>query len=287
MAARRAQAHLESDDRSLEIYLKEIRRGELLTPDQEVELACRIKTGDRSALDELVQRNLRFVVTVARQYAGRGLSLADLIEEGNVGLIKAAERFDETRGFRFISYAIWWIRQSILQALNDQSRVVRIPVNRAGKAIKIDRTARNLEQELGRVPTEEEVGDVLGITEEDVRRHRAYVLRAVSLDAPAGGEDADTPLVQLLPDDAAASPDDRVAEADLAKDLREAMKALDPREQKILNDYFGMETGEGITLEAIGKELGLTRERVRQLKERAIRKLFLRQDRERLRSYLN
>ena len=287
MAATKASAHLESDDRSLEIYLREIRRGELLTPEQEVELAVRIKQGDRSALDELVQRNLRFVVTVARKYTGRGLSLADLIEEGNVGLIKAAERFDETRGFRFISYAIWWIRQSILQALNDQSRVVRIPVNRAGKAVKIDRTARDLEQELQRVPTEEEVGKAVGMSEEDVRRHRSYVLRAVSLDAPAGGEDAETPLVHLLEDESTASPDDRVAETDLARDLREAMKTLDPREQKILNDYFGMDTGEGITLEAIGKELGLTRERVRQLKERAIRKLFLRQDRERLRSYLS
>jgi RNA polymerase primary sigma factor len=285
--ARNALAHYESDDRSLEIYLREIRRGELLTPDEEVQLARRIKKGDRGALDDLVRGNLRFVVSVARQYAGRGLSLADLIEEGNVGLIKAAERFDETRGFRFISYAIWWIRQAILQALNEQSRVVRVPVNRAGKAIKIDRTARALEQELGRAPTEDEIGDRLEMTADEVDQHRRYVLRAVSLDAPAGGEDAETPLMHLLTDDAHASPDDRVAESDLARDLRNALGRLDPRERKILNDYFGMETGEGVTLEAIGKELGLTRERVRQLKERAIRQLFLRQARERLRSYLD
>ncbi|GJM44650.1 MAG: DNA-directed RNA polymerase sigma-70 factor [Gemmatimonadota bacterium] len=284
--ARNAIASRESDDRSLEIYLKEIRRGELLTPEQEVELAVRIKEGDREALDELVRGNLRFVVSVARKYVGRGLSLADLIEEGNIGLIKAAERFDEERGFRFISYAIWWIRQRILQALNDQSRVVRVPVNRTGKAIRIDRAAQMLEQELGRAPTEDEIGEKLDLTADSVAEHRRYTLRAVSLDQPTG-EDADTPLLHTLLDDESESPDELVAELDLARDLREAMKALDEREQKILNDYFGMETGQGRTLDSIGQDLNLTRERVRQLKERAIRKLFLRQDRERLRSYLN
>lgn len=283
--ARNALAFAESDDLSLEIYLREIRRKDLLTPEQEVEFARRIRDGDRSALDELVQGNLRFVVSVARQYTGRGLSLADLINEGNVGLIKAAERFDHTRGFRFISYAIWWIRQSILQALSEQTRVVRIPVNRAGKASKISKAAQALEQDFGRRPTNEEIAEKLDMTEEEVVQHLAFVFRPVSLDAPAT-EEGETPLGNLLTDDEAHAPDQRVVDLDLARDLKEAMETLNPRERRILRDYFGMETGEGTTLEAIGKELGLTRERVRQLKERAIRKLLQRHDREKLRSYL-
>ena len=284
--ARNALVDRESDDRSLDIYLKEIRRTELLKPDDEVRLARRIKGGDRSALDELVQANLRFVVTVARQYMGRGLSLADLINEGNYGLIKAAERFDETRGFRFISYAIWWIRQAILQALSEQTRVVRIPINRAGKASKIDRTAQGLEQSLGRVPTVDEIAAELDTTAADVLEHRTYSYRPVSLDAPAS-EEGDTSYGNLLPDEKAATPDQRIVDINMARDLRRAMGVLDRRERKIVRDYFGMDTGEGTTLEQIGKELGLTRERVRQLKERAMRKLQQGDRRERLRSYLN
>jgi len=283
--ARRAPSFVEPDDSSLAIYLREIRRTDLLTPEEEVKLARRIRRGDAAALNRLVQANLRFVVTVARSYQGRGLGLADLIEEGNLGLMKAARRFDEKRGFRFISYAIWWIRQSILQALHDQSRVVRIPVNRAGRASRIDRTAQALEQTLGRPATAADVAEALAIPEEEVRQHQAYTQRAVSLDAPAS-EDGEAPLLQLLADPEGADAHDRIAEKDLARDLRQALSDLDPRERKILRDYFGMDTGEGVTLESIGKELGLTRERVRQLKERAIRKLFLRKDRERLRSYL-
>jgi RNA polymerase primary sigma factor len=275
----------ESDDLSLEIYLREIRRTALLTPEQEVALAKRIRRGDRAALDHLVQANLRFVVSVARQYAGRGLPLADLINEGNVGLIKAAERFDETRGFRFISYAIWWIRQAVLQALSDQTRVVRIPVNRAGKVSNIERTAQGLEQELEREPTAAEIARKLDTTETDILQHRVYGVRAVSLDLPAGDE-GDSTLGSLLADEAAQAPDDRLAERGLEQDLRDAIRVLDRRERKIVTDYFGMETGEGVTLEAIGKELGLTRERVRQLKERAIRKLQQHDGRRRLRSYL-
>jgi len=284
--ARSALAYAESDDLSLDIYLKEIRRKGLLTPAQEVGLARRIKQGDRGALDDLVQGNLRFVVSVARRYTGRGLSLADLINEGNLGLIKAAERFDETRGYRFISYAIWWIRQSILQALSEQTRVVRIPVNRAGKATKIAKATQALEQEFGRLPTTEEIAAKLKIPETEVLQHQAFIFRPISLDAPAS-EEGETTLGSLLTDDGASAPDQRVVDLDLARDLRTALAALNPREQRILRDYFGMETGEGTTLEAIGKELGLTRERVRQLKERAIRKLLQTQDREKLRSYLN
>ncbi len=275
----------ESDDLSLDIYMREIRRKDLISREREVELALLIKAGDRSGLDELVQANLRFVVSVARQYRGRGLSLADLINEGNFGLIKAAERFDETRGFRFISYAIWWIRQSILQALNEQTRVVRIPINRAGKASKIERTARKLEQRLGQSPTPEEIAEELDMTVDEVLDARRYGLQAISLDAPTR-EEGQTPLLSLLVDEDAASPDDKVVENDLSRDIREAIETLDPREQKILRDYFGMDTGEGVTLETIGKDLGLTRERIRQLKERAIRKLLQRGDPEKLRSYL-
>lgn len=282
--ARRAPNFVDSDDSSLAIYLREIRRTDLLTPEEEVKLARKIRRGDADALNRLVQANLRFVVTVARSYQGRGLGLADLIEEGNLGLMKAAKRFDEKRGFRFISYAIWWIRQSILQALHDHSRVVRIPVNRAARASRIERTAQALEQTLGRPASLSDVAEALKITEDEVREHQALIQRAVSLDAPAV-DDGETPLLQLLSDDTQDA-DERIAEKDLAKDLREAMQDLDPRERKILTDYFGMETGEGVTLESIGKELGLTRERVRQLKERGIRKLFLRKDREKLRSYL-
>jgi RNA polymerase primary sigma factor len=280
-----ALTRTESDDLSLEIYLKEIRRTELLTPAEEVALAKRIRAGERGALDELVQANLRFVVSVARQYSGRGLPLADLINEGNMGLIKAAERFDESRGFRFISYAIWWIRQAILQALSEQTRVVRIPVNRAGKASRIDRTAQMLGQSLGREPTTEEIAAKMRMAEDDVEEHRAYTVRPVSLDAPAS-EEGDSTLGNLLQDEATSSPDEKVVEFDLGRDLRRALGVLDRREQKILRDYFGMETGEGTTLEAIGQEMGLTRERVRQLKERAIRKLQLADREERLRSYL-
>ncbi len=283
--ARNATLQPESDDRSLDIYMREIRRKDLITPEKEVELAIRIKDGERGALDELVQANLRFVVSVARQYRGRGLSLADLINEGNVGLIKAAERFDETRGFRFISYAIWWIRQSILQALNEQTRVVRIPINRAGKASKIERTARALEQELERPPLPEEIADALEMTVDEVLDARRYGLRAVSLDAPSH-EEGDASLLSVLSDDNASPPDAQVVEHDLSRDLGAAIGTLDAREQKIVRDYFGLDTGEGVTLESIGKELGLTRERVRQLKERAIRKMLQRSDPEKLRSYL-
>ncbi len=282
--ARRAPNFVDSDDSSLAIYLREIRRTDLLTPEEEVKLARKIRRGNADALNRLVQANLRFVVTVARSYQGRGLGLADLIEEGNLGLMKAAKRFDEKRGFRFISYAIWWIRQSILQALHDHSRVVRIPVNRAARASRIERTAQALEQTLGRPASLSDVAEALKITEDEVREHQALIQRAVSLDAPASDE-GETPLLQLLSDDTQDA-DERIAEKDLARDLRAAMRDLDPRERKILTDYFGMETGEGVTLESIGKELGLTRERVRQLKERGIRKLFLRKDREKLRSYL-
>jgi RNA polymerase primary sigma factor len=275
----------ESEDHSLEIYLREIRRTRLLTPREEIDLAKRIHKGDRRAFEALVQANLRFVVTIARSYAGRGMALADLINEGNVGLMKAAQRFDETRGFRFISYAIWWIRQTILQALAEQPRIVRIPLNRAGKALKIERKAQALGQHLGRDPSEDEIARALKLTVTDVREHRMYSLHAISLDAPAS-EDNEGTFGDLMPDPGAPFADEAAIERDLERDVGQALHVLDVRERRILRQYFGFGSGETTTLEAIGREMGLTRERVRQLKERAIGKIRASSLGEKLRSYL-
>ncbi len=228
--------------------------------------------------------NLRFVVSVARNYAGRGLPFADLVNEGNVGLVKAAERFDETRGCRFISYAIWWIRQSILQALAEQPRVVRLPLNRSGKANRIERTAQTLAQRLGREPTDDEVARAMHLTVAEVDDHRRWAQRAVSLDAPAS-EEMEAPLGELLPDCETPAPDDQVIRKGLVRDVRRAMNVLDGRERRILDRYFGIASGEPTTLEAIGRDLGLTRERVRQLKERAITKIRGSSEGRRLRTY--
>ncbi len=275
----------ESEDRSFEIYLREIRRTDLLTPAQEHALAPRARRGDREALDALVRANLRFVVSVARGYAGRGVALADLVNEGNVGLLKAAERFDERRGNRFISYAIWWIRQAILQALSEQPRVVRIPLNRTGKALRIERTAQSLVQGLGREPNEDEVARAMKIPVADVISHRRIAQRAISLDAPSR-EDPEGTLADLVPDTDAVPADERVQRAHLEDDVRSSFRVLDPRERRILRKYFGIDSGEGVTLESIGRELGLTRERVRQLKDRAMGKIRASSDAEKLRSYL-
>ncbi len=284
MVAHPAPRIADREDRSLDIYLREIRRTDLLAPADEARLARRIRRGDRTALDELVTANLRFVVSVARSYAGRGLPFADLVNEGNVGLVKAAERFDETRGCRFISYAIWWIRQSILQALAEQPRVVRLPLNRAGKAMRIDRTTQTLAQGLGREPTDDEVARATRLTVGQVDAHRRWAQRAVSLDAPASDE-AEGTLGDLLQDFEAAPPDHDVIRQGLARDVRRAMRLLDRRERRILDRYFGIASGEPTTLEAIGRDLGLTRERVRQLKERAIGKIRGSSAGDRLRSY--
>lgn len=274
----------ESEDRSLEIYFREIRRVSLLTRAEEVALARRARRGDRDALDGLVGANLRFVVSVARGFAGRGLPLADLVNEGNLGLFKAAERFDERRGHRFISYAIWWIRQAILQALTEQPRVVRIPLNRAGKALRIDRASRSLVQQLGREPTDGEIARAMKLTEDDVALHKRISQRAVSLNAPSGEGNEGT-LGELLPDSDAAPTDEEVIRRDLERHVRHALDVLDPRERRIVRQYFGIDSGDGSTLESIGQEMGLTRERVRQLKERAMGKIRASSEGEALRSY--
>lgn len=260
------------DRSSLDQYLKEISAYPLLTRDDEVELAQRIRQGDQEALDKLVRSNLRFVVSVAKKYQNQGVALSDLINEGNLGLIRAAHKFDETKGIKFISYAVWWIRQAILQALAEQSRIVRVPLNRAGALHRIGKRSAALLQELGREPTVEELADELDISEEEVRRTLSLSQSHLSLDAPlTPGED--NRLLDYLPDQFAPGPDDETYDQALMDTVEEALKTLKEREAKILRLYFGLDGQEPMTLEEIGSILGVTRERVRQIKEKALLRL--------------
>jgi RNA polymerase primary sigma factor len=261
------------DESSLDQYLKEISAYPLLTREDEVELAGRIRTGDEEALDKLVRSNLRFVVSVAKKYQNQGVALGDLINEGNLGLIRAAHKFDETKGIKFISYAVWWIRQAILQALAEQSRIVRVPLNRAGALHRIGRRSSTLLQELGREPTVEELADELDLSEDEVQRTLAISQTHLSLDAPlTPGED--NRLLDYLPDQFSAGPDDETYERALASTVEEALGTLKDREAKVLRLYFGLEDGhDPMTLEEIGAMLGITRERVRQIKEKALVRL--------------
>ena len=256
----------------LDQYLREIGALPLLTAEQEVDLAQRIKAGDEAALHEMVRGNLRFVVSVAKKYQNQGLSLSDLINEGNYGLIKAAQRFDETRGFKFISYAVWWIRQAILQALAEQSRVVRLPLNRIGTISKIRKASTRLAQAYRRPPNVEELAAELDLPAhkiEDALRHQA---RHLSMDAPFGDDD-DGSLLDVLEDAASAGPDDAMVSESVRADVQRALASLGPREAEITRLYFGIGRESPMTLEEIGQEYELTRERVRQIKERALRKL--------------
>jgi RNA polymerase primary sigma factor len=261
------------DESSLDQYLKEISAYPLLTREDEVELACCIRNGDEEALDKLVRSNLRFVVSVAKKYQNQGVALGDLINEGNLGLIRAAHKFDETKGIKFISYAVWWIRQAILQALAEQSRIVRVPLNRAGALHRIGRRSSTLLQELGREPTVEELADELDLTEDEVQRTLAISQTHLSLDAPlTPGED--NRLLDYLPDQFSAGPDDETYERALASTVEEALGTLKDREARVLRLYFGLEDGhDPMTLEEIGALLGITRERVRQIKEKALIRL--------------
>ena len=257
---------------TLDQYLQEIGRLPLLTAEEEVELAQRIKAGDEAALHQMVRGNLRFVVSVAKKYQGQGLSLSDLINEGNYGLIKAAQRFDETRGFKFISYAVWWIRQAILQALAEQSRVVRLPLNRVGTISKIRKASARLAQTYRRPPNAAELAAELDLPQhkvEDALRHQA---RHLSVDAPFGEED-DGSLLDVLADGASAEPDDAMVSESVRADIQRALASLSPREAEITRLYFGIGRESPMTLEEIGQEYELTRERVRQIKEKALRKL--------------
>ena len=260
------------ESQSLDKYLQEIGRVDLLTPEEEVELAKRIRAGDRDALDRLTKANLRFVVSVAKQYQNQGLSLSDLITEGNLGLIKSAQRFDETRGFKFISYAVWWIRQSILQALAEQSRIVRLPLNRVGTLNKLSRTFSQLEQKFKREPTAQELAEELEVTATEVTDTMKISGRHISVDAPfVQGEEHS--LLDVLENDAEDKPDESLINESLCKDIQRALSALTEREAGVLSFYFGLEGTHPMTLEEIGARFSLTRERVRQIKEKAIKKL--------------
>lgn len=258
--------------RMLDQYLQEIGQIDLLEPEEEVELARRIDDGDEEALHQLVRANLRFVVSVAKKYQGQGLSLSDLINEGNYGLIKAAKRFDETRGFKFISYAVWWIRQAILQALAEQSRVVRLPLNRIGTISKIRKKKAKLSQEHDRDPNIEELAEELDIDVQKVREAMQHSSRHLSMDAPFNEED-DNSLLDVLPDEDTGTPDDEMMGESVKIDIERALSALHPREAEITRLYFGIGREHPLTLEEIGQRFGLTRERVRQIKEKALRKL--------------
>ncbi|RMG72756.1 MAG: sigma-70 family RNA polymerase sigma factor [Bacteroidetes bacterium] len=261
------------ESQSLDKYLQEIGKVELLTPDEEVELARRIKQGDQVALEKLTKANLRFVVSVAKQYQNQGLSLGDLINEGNLGLIKAAKRFDETRGFKFISYAVWWIRQSILQALAEQSRIVRLPLNRVGALNKIGKAFSKLEQEFEREPSPEEISEVLeSMSEEEISDTLKISGRHVSVDAPfVQGEE--NRLLDVLENDSEPNPDNELINESLSKEVERALSTLTQREAEVIRLYFGIGVEHSLTLEEIGEKFDLTRERVRQIKEKAIRRL--------------
>lgn len=256
---------------SLDKYLQEIGRKDLITVDEEVELAQKIKQGDQAALDKLVSANLRFVVSVAKQYQNQGLSLPDLIDEGNLGLIKAAQKFDETRGFKFISYAVWWIRQSILQALAEQSRIVRLPLNQVGSLNKIGKALQRFEQENERRPSPTELAEQLDVPVEKIADTMKVSGRHVSVDAPfVDGED--NSLLDVLPNEDSPMADSSLTQESLSKEVNRALEQLNPRERDILKMFFGIGCQE-MTLEEIGAKFDLTRERVRQIKEKAIRRL--------------
>ena len=257
---------------SLDKYLQEIGKVDLITADEEVELAQRIKAGDQIALEKLTKANLRFVVSVAKQYQNQGLTLPDLINEGNLGLIKAAQRFDETRGFKFISYAVWWIRQSILQALAEQSRIVRLPLNKIGSINKINKTFAFLEQSHERPPSAEEIAKELDMTINDVKESMKNSGRHVSMDAPlVEGEDSN--LYDVLRSGESPNPDKELLHESLRTEIERALETLTPREADVIHLYFGLGNQHPMTLEEIGETFDLTRERVRQIKEKAIRRL--------------
>lgn len=257
---------------SLDKYLHEIGKVELLSTEEEVNLARRLKEGDKAALDQLVKANLRFVVSVSKQYQNQGLSLPDLINEGNLGLIKAAKRFDETRGFKFISYAVWWIRQAILQALAEQARIVKLPLNKIGSINKVNRAFTELEQKFEREPSIDELAEVLELAPDDIKEALKSSNRHISMDAPIS-QDEESTMYDVLLSNESPSPDRGLLNDSLRKEIERALATLAPREASIIRLYFGLNGKHPHTLEEIGEELDLTRERVRQIKEKAIKRL--------------
>ena len=275
------------ENKSLDQYFQEIGKYELLKPDEEVELAIKIKNGDMEAQNKLVRANLRFVVSVAKMFQNQGLSLGDLINEGNIGLVKAAQRFDETRGFKFISYAVWWIRQGIMSAIADQSRVVRLPLNRVSNLTQLGKAYRELEQQFERKPTTEELAKILDITSDEV----AYILqiagRQVSVDAPFNnGDENKTTLMDVLHNDDHPTPDKNLMNDSLISEVESILSTLDAREAEVIKLSFGIGTGQRATLEEIGERFNLTRERIRQIKEKALRKLRTSKRSNKLKDYL-
>ncbi len=259
---------------SLDKYLQEIGRVDLITAEEEVLLARRIKEGDQAALDRLTKANLRFVVSVSKQYQNQGLSLPDLINEGNLGLIKAAERFDETRGFKFISYAVWWIRQSILQALAEQARIVRLPLNKIGTINKINKAFSELEQKYERPPSAEELSEFLDISVQDIKQSMSINGRHISMDAPLlEGDESSSSMYDVLPNDSLPGPEKELVVESLRKDIERSLSTLTSREGDVVRLYYGLNGKHPMTLEEIGERFDLTRERVRQIKEKAIRRL--------------
>ena len=259
------------DDAALDKYLVDISREKLISTDEEVELAQKIHKGDQRALNKLVRAHLRFVVSVAKQYQNQGLSLNDLVNEGNIGLVKAAQKFDETRGFKFISYAVWWIRQSILQAISEQSRIVRMPLNQVGFQSKLSKAIVNFEQENERRPSVQELADILETDEEKVREALGTNGKKVSVDAPFQDDDSNS-LIDIMTDEDAPTTDNNMERESLSKDLEAALSTLSEREQQVLKMLFGIGCNE-MTAEEVANSLSLTRERVRQIKERALRRL--------------
>ncbi|MCH8330275.1 MAG: RNA polymerase sigma factor RpoD/SigA [Bacteroidetes bacterium] len=260
------------ESQSLERYLQEIGKVDLIDAEQEVEFAKRIKKGDQAALKALTQANLRFVVSVAKQYQHQGLSLSDLINEGNLGLIKAANRFDETKGFKFISYAVWWIRQAILQSLAEQARIVRLPLNKIGALNKLGKAFTSLEQEFEREPSADELADLLEITTNEIHELMKGNSRHLSVDAPIQDGEEGT-LLDMMMDKNDHAPDQELMKESLKKEIMRILSILPLRDSQILSSYFGLNGEQSLTLEEIGEKFGLTRERVRQIKERAIRRL--------------
>jgi RNA polymerase primary sigma factor len=273
------------DTMSLDKYLHEIGKIELLSPENEVELAKRIKNGDREAFESLIKGNLRFVVSVSKQYQNQGLSLSDLINEGNLGLIKAAERFDETRGFKFISYAVWWIRQSVLQALAEQARIVRLPLNKIGSISKINRTFSKLEQEYQREPTTEELASVLDLNPDIIENSLSISGLHISMDAPLR-EDDETNLYDVMLNYDSPGSDNELIRGSLRQEIERSLSTLSEREADILRYFYGLNSYPLLTLEEVGEKLVLTRERVRQIKEKAIKKLKNKYRNQLLKTYL-
>jgi len=272
-------------NRSLSKYLQEISQFDPLIPEREIELAIRVKKGDRKALKELTEANLRFVVSVAKDYQGQGLPLTDLINEGNLGLIKAAERFDESRGFKFISYAVWWIRQSVLQALAEHSRIVRLPLNRVGTISKINKASERLEQEFERSPRADEIAHQLDMRITEINDAQRIARRHHSLDTPFSDDEKNS-LLDVISDTNIDDPDKELHMGSLEKEVRDSLDTLKEREKDVIKMYFGIDREYALTLNEIGEEFGLTRERVRQIKEKAIRRLRHRSRSRKLRTYL-